>query len=282
MSSYLKFLTIYKSTLIQGPYQKIIADPVTIEFIKKESRSYKVQNQVASVAPSGEIFMLAKDTTLSLDKNNNYIVITARIKEKNTMFARKICEDETDKIITILSSIYTSTIFGDLFYRGWKIEENEKIMDAWVKVADKRAINEELLTAEIKKIKKTQFSNPEIRDRFTLLSRFFSKSLPFHPCEEKFILLWTILEIFPMKNTSNIKPLIYHLAAITGKDFDTIKENLGIGKLYGLRCDLIHNGKLGIGIKDMGVIFAKLEDIIFEVLRNMCGLPYSGSLDRFF
>ena len=36
-----------------------------------------------------------------------------------------------------------------------------------------------------------------------------------------------------------------------------------------------------IEIKDMGLIFTKLENIVYETLKTMIGFPYSGSLDQF-
>ncbi len=99
------------------------------------------------------------------------------------------------------------------------------------------------------------------------------------PGEGKFIWLWTILEIFPLKNRTNIKPISELLAAITGQQSQRVKEKLDIGRLYGHRCNLVHNGKLNIDIKEMGEVFRKLENIIYEILRKMSGLPYSGSLD---
>lgn len=139
--------------------------------------------------------------------------------------------------------------------------------------------------------------NSDISARFSLMSKFFSKSLSYSMSEEKFLLLWTILEIYPMKSTSNIKPISECLSIILNLDADDVKEKLGIGKLYGLRSSLVHDGIFRVDMElideqydnendlrfyhHTSEILGKLESIVHEVLRYMCGLSYSGSLDEY-
>lgn len=115
--------------------------------------------------------------------------------------------------------------------------------------------------------------------------------------EERFLLLWTILEVFPMKNTSNIRPISEYLSKILNIDANTLKEKLEIGKLYGLRSSLVHDGIFRIDLEviegfyddasNLGhyhyksEVLGKLECIVHEILRHMCGLPYSGLLDKY-
>lgn len=280
MAGFFKFLTIFKTSLIQEAPERIVSDPVMIE-IFREARTYKVPFQMSSILPKGEGSLISKDATLVLDKESHHIAITARTKETNPVYATKICEDETDRIITILSIIFKPEMFGDLIYRGWLLEEGKGIMQAWIKVSERISIDEKLVSDQLIAIKKKQSSDPNILDRFKLMSSFYSKSLMEKPGEGKFIWLWTILEIFPMKNRTNIKPIGELLAAITGQQSQFVKEKLDIGRLYGHRCNLVHNGKLNIDIKEMGEVFTKLENIIYEILRKMSGLPYSGSLDKY-
>ena len=280
MSGFFKFLIIFKTNLIKEAPQKIISDPVKIEFFK-EARRYKVPFQLSSVFPKGENGLISKDATLVLNKESHHIALTVRTKETNPYRASKMCEDEIDRIITILSIIYKPEIFSDLIYRGWLLEERKAIMEAWIKVVEKISVHGKPLSDKLMAIKKKQSLDLDLLDRFKLMSRFYSKSLALKPNEEKFILLWTILEIFPMKNTTNIKPTSEHLATITGRQPEKVKEKLGIGRLYGLRCDLVHNGRLNIDIKEIGEVFSRLENIVLEILRNMSGLPYSRSLDKY-
>lgn len=158
--------------------------------------------------------------------------------------------------------------------------EKTGIMEAWVKITEPVILEEKALSTELSKIMKKQSEDIETLNRFSLMSRFYSKALSEKPSEEKFILLWTILEIFPMKDTTDIKPISEYLTLVTGKQPDMIKKKLDIGHLYGSRCNLVHHGKFDIELKDMGEVFTRLENIIHEILRHMIGLNYSGSLDK--
>lgn len=275
-----KFLTVFKTNLIEGTPLKVISDPVKIEMLKG-SRTYKVPFQQSSILPKGHKGLISRDARLELDPRSCHIVLTARAEEDNSNNARRICEDASDRIITSLSLIYKPEIFGDLIYRGWLLEEKTGVMEAWIKVSELVTLSEKVLSTELEDIIEKQSRDAEILNRFTLMSRFYSRVLNEKPSEEKFILLWTILEIFPMKNKTNIKPIAEYLALITGQQSETIKEKLNIGRLYGSRCNLVHNGKFDIELKDMGIVFTKFENIVYEILRGMIGLAYSGSLDQF-
>ena len=182
MAGFFKFLTIFKTSLIQKAPERIVSDPVMIE-IFREARTYKVPFQMSSILPKGEGSLISKDATLVLDKESHHIAITARTKETNPVYATKICEDETDRIITILSIIFKPEMFGDLIYRGWLLEEDKGIMQAWIKVSERISIDEKLVSDQLIAIKKKQSSDPNILDRFKLMSSFYSKSLMEKPGE---------------------------------------------------------------------------------------------------
>ncbi len=122
--------------------------------------------------------------------------------------------------------------------------------------------------------------DPEMARRYNLIARFYSRSLQYDPSEEKFLLLWTALEIYPMCDTSHISPLIKHLSAITGQTYDAVKDCLGVGHLYGIRSKLVHDGMLPH--EDRHLLFKQLELIVHAVMRSMCGFEYDKSLDEYF
>ena len=111
---------------------------------------------------------------------------------------------------------------------------------------------------------------------------FFSKALTLEPSEEKLVLLWTVLEIFPMKDTTDIRPISEYLSPIVGQPPDVVKETLSIGRLCGIRSELVHHGILPIAKDDMGELFGQLENICVEVMRALSNLPYRGTLTSYF
>lgn len=274
-----KFAVIFRTSLLQGSPVKIICDPVKIETFYG-SRIYQIPKQISRIVPKGEKFAFASNGSLILD-SDTYIELIARTKEDSPALARQLCEEAIDRTITMLSMSYSPDLFCDLVYRGWLLEEQNWIAEAWIKVSEKVSFDQGLLTTNLQTMAKKISSNNDLKDRFTLMSRFYVKALVEHPSEEQFIWLWTALEVFPMKNTTDIKPIGATLSTILHQPADTLKQKLGIGQLFGLRSDLVHNGKLNIDIKETGEIFSKLHNIVYEILRFMSGAPYGGTLNKY-
>ncbi len=285
MSNYFQFTTIFQIALVKDAPAKIVRDPVKIEFFSGP-RSFRVPVQVGSIAEKGTNTQIAANTLLSreallnLSGGEKYVMITARTKERNPAIARKFCETAIDRAITDLSVLYGTGFFAKIIYRGWLIDDNF-IVEAWLSVHEPFQIPqaaESILLALIKQ----QSMDADIDQRYATMSRFFSKSVLVHPSEEKLLYLWTILEIFPMKNTTDIKPISEYLSNRIGRPSADLKEKLAIGRAFGVRSNLVHNGILTIDISEMGKFFEKLESICIEVLRGMSGIAYDGSLEKYF
>lgn len=146
----------------------------------------------------------------------------------------------------------------------------------WVLRAEPIALDQQFLDAAIENLNRTQRRDPSFLQRINTMARFFSKAIVLQPSEEKYILLWTILEIFPMKDTSNIRPISEYLGARLGRSAAEVKELLGIGRLCDTRNKLVHDGRLPISAENIGAEFALLENICLEVLRAVSGVAYAG------
>jgi hypothetical protein len=186
-----------------------------------------------------------------------------------------------DTTIAYMASVYDYALFAQQIYRGQLLEDNEQIMEGMLLVKNPVSITADLSGA-LTNMRSALIQNQNIHDRYSLMARFFAKSLLIKPSEEKFLYLWTILEIYPMANTSNIKPISQHLGQLMSKEPELVKERLGIGRLFDIRSKIVHDGLLAIPGKDEGETFMRLQAICVEILRSMSGLNYSGSLDQYF
>lgn len=278
MSSHFKFSAIFQTSLVKTPPAKVISDPVKVEFFNGP-RVLDVPVQMSRVMVQGQQAPIAQSAKLSLT-NGPFISITVRTNESDPYRAKQFCEDRLDATITNLSILCDPGLFSHQVYRGWLLEEKKAIMEAWIQVKPALSIPKDLAET-LSFISAALIKKPELGERYTLMSRFLSKALLVQPSEEKFLYLWTILEIFPMKDTTDIKPISTYLSQVMNKDPDLIKGSLGIGKLFGARSNLVHNGRLGIPIQEFGATLGRLETICLEVLRSMCDLPYSGALDKY-
>jgi hypothetical protein len=281
MSSYFKFASIFETTLVNTAPSKIIRDPAKIEFFSGPN-SFRVPVQIASIMPARAMNTpIARDEILNLPADAKYVMITIRTKEPNPVISRKFCETVLDKAITDLSVLFGTALFAKLIYRGWLFEEEHFVMGGWLKRHETFDIplnvESTLITLSVRWNKEL-----DLAPRYSTMSHFFSKSILVPPSEEKLLYLWTMLEIYPMQNTTDIKPISDYLSHRIGRPPAEIKEKLGIGQIFGIRSDLVHNGIFAISISEIGEFFGKLEAICLEVLREMNGINYSGSLDKYF
>ncbi len=279
MGSHFKFAAIYQTSLLERAPRKVVCDPVKIEFFKGP-RVLDVPLQVSRITPFGREAPIAGSGKLALN-DGPFISITVRTDESDPFKAKRFCEDQLDSALAQLAVIYDPALFSEQIYRGWLLEEKKWIMEAWVQRKNPIAVSSDLADA-LSEMRKSVSQVPELHVRFLLMSRFLAKSLLVSPGEEKFLYLWTMLEIFPMKDTSNIAPISDYVGTLVNRPPAEVKEKLGIGRLYGSRCTFVHDGRLDIPLSDLGLVFGRLELICIEVLRSLCGLPYSGSLENYF
>lgn len=291
-------MAIYRTNFVKGRFAKLLFPPTEIEFFAGP-KSFQIPVQKSFKFPDQEERTIVKVTELKLDAGQVYVKIATQTSLRDPQEAQFICAKHVDNSATLLAAIYGPYFLDSLVYRGWLVEDGWGVLHSWIQPANqpkirihKDSLLDMLNTANVKLNQGEDVSN-----RFALMSKFFVKSMSYSMSEEKFLLLWTILEVYPMKSTSNIKPISECLSRILDLDADVIKEKLELGRIYGLRSSLVHDGIFNIDMETMEIsddknldltyfrrkseILGKLECVVHEILRYMCGLPYSGLLDKY-
>jgi len=279
MAGYFKYISIYKTTLIDKE-EKIILDPVTLE-IFKGPRTYKVPHQDLRILPAGEEVTVARDSELSLAETDTYITLTARTKEINPFVAKDECRNEINKILVLLSLTHGPSIFNSHIYSGW-IEEGGKVnAEAWVMQAQRVSLDKPLLLKIPEQLRGSALNEKDQLDKFTLMSKFYNKSLLYDPGEEKFLFLWTILEVFPMEGSTSYSRVNEYLSHIIGLDKEIIRNKLNIADIYRIRSKLVHAGKFTLTFNEISELISKVESIVRVVMRDMAGFSYDDSLKEY-
>jgi hypothetical protein len=284
VGGHFEFVAVYETALLQGHPQKEIADPLKIELLPPLPRSYSIDRTTLHNLSMRERSNVTREDVVSLVPPNRYIVLTARTTEeteKNIPLARRQCEDEIDRGSTVLGALLGRGVFGRCIHRGWVASRSGVIVESWARREEPYRLPVTNLLKAVKLVKDRLGSDSDFATRFSLISRFYSKALAEPPSEEVFLFLWTILEIFPMKDTTDIRPIGEFLGHLTGRPASEVKVKLGIGRLFGMRSDLVHNGSLGIDDRELGPIIDKLEDICRTIVQHLIGLPYGGDLDSY-
>jgi hypothetical protein len=281
MPKFSRYLKLYCTDLVTVT-AKVVADPVRVEFFQGP-REYDTFVRV-----SPPIVRAGVDRTLFASKRMvvaagelSYIEIVART-EQQAAGRRQYCEDQINRVVTQLSAVLTPALFNFERWSGWLSDSEQALGDGWVGIAPLVKFDPADLEKQIESYRLNVAGDPDIEQRFTLMSKLFSRAIATEPGEERFLWLWTVLEVFPMRDTSNIQPISDYLGKVIGRTPAEIKSALDLGKLFGSRSDLVHHGRLPYGRENLGEVLEKLEAVDTTVLRALGGLPYAGQLDKYF
>lgn len=126
----------------------------------------------------------------------------------------------------------------------------------------------------------------EARRKFSLSSRWFWQGFETLNQVDRFLSWYIALEVFPADGTGDVpgrvRDFIQHnfYPEILSSH---VKERLDLGRLTGLRADIVHNGirTLGSGaVRDTTGLMLKLQAVVRAMLRFQTGQPYDRSLDK--
>jgi hypothetical protein len=224
--SYYKFMKLYWTQLVTGGFDKVIADPVRAE-VFRGPRVYDVLVQLTpSVVAAGVTADLVAHQKLELADDRTYVELVARTQE--AFGNRQYCEDHIDRVVAQLSAVLSPNIFAHEVWRGWLGDDQQLFGGFWLMQAPVVEFERAKVQTQIASFRRTVAASPEVDARFTLMSKLFARAVSTPPGEERFLWLWTVLEVFPMKNTTDIRPISEYLARVTDRSALEVKEKLWI------------------------------------------------------
>jgi hypothetical protein len=279
MPKFGRFLRLYCTDLVTAN-AKVIADPVRVEFFEGP-REYDVLVRIAPpIVLAGVDRPLFKQQRMSFVGDRSYIELVARTE---TFFGgRQYCEDHIDRVVTQLSALLSPALFNFEVWSGWLSDSEHVLGNGWLMMSPPVNFEATDLARQIQAYRHTVALDPDLDQRFTLMSKLFSRALTIEPGEERFLWLWTVLEVFPMRDTANIQPIADYVAQVTGRASADVKRALDVGRLFGARSELVHDGRLPYNREALGEVLNKLETLDLTILRAIGGLSYSGQLDKYF
>ena len=124
MSQFSYFAAIYDTTLIPEDYQKVIADPVKIEFFRGGNRSFEAHATPDRVLPTGIPSRVAFFSPVASDPERHYISLRARSSAEQLRDGISECESEIDRCLADPAIIYGPHIFNFPVYRGSVVESS--------------------------------------------------------------------------------------------------------------------------------------------------------------
>ncbi|OFW33946.1 MAG: hypothetical protein A3J28_05665 [Acidobacteria bacterium RIFCSPLOWO2_12_FULL_60_22] len=124
------------------------------------------------------------------------------------------------------------------------------------------------------------------RQRLRLMSRWYRRARETLNQVDQFLFLYVAIEVFPASGTSDVPRAVRDfLAQHVFRDVDpsNVKERLMLGRITGLRANIVHDGTSSIAAneqKEFSEKLERLEAVTRECMGLLAGRSYSGSLDK--
>lgn len=276
-----KFIYLYETDILE-PGLNFSLDDVKIESFSDE-RVLNIAAQLQSVALLGKETMLMQSAELHTDTNHTSLLLTSRTKEANIFDARKSCIEALDNVVALLGNIYHPAIFDKRLYTGWDYTDPSLLV----------AESTVFLTETIHRIDSNEVSSvydsldATTKQKYSKMAKLYAQAASMPTGEEKFVKLWTILEIFPLETTPG-QPLelarLYGLLKTVARiSQNQINRKLKIySEIYArYRSEIVHTGSTGFNEIELKDTTMKLEAIIRLVMRHMLGIEYADDLAEF-
>ena len=279
VKNYRYFVAIYRCHVVTAPPFVIVCDEVKVEYFKEERTYFPSEYRPIVVAAVLHAeYRLPVHAPVGLDANSHHIVLSWRTRRKRSE-AQADAEAATDRVVALLAATCSPELFRNLVFRGWLRGPSSSDLGALLRFTDPIRVEAKALQRAYEASSTTIGRNHALRDRFALMSRFVAKGLAEPPGEEAFIWLWTALEVFPMVNTTDIRPIHDFLESYVGRPSAIVKEKLKVGWLFGMRSRIVHDGHMPLDRDGRFSALATLERLVQAVLRHAAGLPYDGKLE---
>lgn len=222
------------------------------------------------------VHMKARVDKVRLEKDFFYVILQVRRNfgiPGELKKAQEICSE----LFAILALLYGPGILEKKVFGGFKFTPTGTRYEAPYSLLYETHIAErDFMTSFPLTFKKLQLHGEKTKMEIAL--RWYQKGLDTDQQVDQFLNYWVSLEAL-MMTTTDIKEI-----PITLKEFlpctdeKLIKENLKIGRIFGCRSDIVHNGITDFDLEYLTI----LKSIIEETIRFKLGLPVKGHLEKYF
>ena len=238
---------------------------------------------VSVIGDQHQDIIRASPATVSFPEGHSYIGITVRIPSEHEA---DLLGKEIGMAISAASILLGSSHFLECLYEGWAAFASHGKAVFPIHFAHATQFDPQEFTDSYRDLNTSIANiNDESLDRIRLMMKWFSKAIrELGNTEDKFVYYWTVLEVLVKGKSPMVALLLQFLSEIVLPEYDRkqIDDCLQIGRLYGTRCNLYHQGKLDWISEDRGIKFKLLHELCTESLRFKLGLPLSDSLKSYF
>lgn len=278
------FIAIYRCDVVTSPLFSTVCANVKVELFREERMYHPLEyRNMVIAAVKDAVYCSPEHPPIRLDDRNQHLALLTRTRKERSAQEKEACEFAVDRVVSVLASLVSPELFRIQLFRGWlKGGPRQRELGALVKGVTPIQLMGSQVALQYAAASSGVARTPGLSARFDLMSRFIARGLSESSPEEAFIWLWTALEIFPMVNTTDIKPISNFLAPYLGRSPSVVKDKLKIGFLFGIRSKIVHDGHFPLPPKEGYSALAALERLVAAVVRHGAGIPYDGTFARLF
>jgi hypothetical protein len=280
---HIDILALFAADPWTGNEIEIIDKPTKIEFFTRPL-TFRIPTQVAYyfLKPNGiRSQQIARDTCITTEAGRPHLAICCRAPGKTPNEideATRFCNQQIDQAITSIAAKLSSTLLVPI-YRGQFFPTSDISLTFKMQWANPINISDESIKVKLSETTRRFRPVEPFSPQLNTISRLFPRTLQMDFNEEKFLLQWSILEVYPMLGTRRPGKIIDLLAERTGKKRQTIAEAIQPGAIYGDRHKLVHQGKFISGAR-LAFVEERMSAMVDQVVKHLLGEPYDGELER--
>ncbi len=189
----------------------------------------------------------------------------------------KKAKDTCSELFGILALLYGPGILEKKMFEGFKYTPTKgRYEDSYSLLYDTPLTETDFMNSFPLAFKELQ--SHESRGKLEIALRWYQKGMDTDQPVDQLLYFWVALESLTM-TTTDIKEISKGLKYIFPfTDEKLIKEKLKIGRIFGCRSDIVHNG-----ITDFDLEYLKiLQSIVEEMIRSKLGIATKGLLQKYF
>ncbi len=275
-----RYIALYRTNILLHSIEPIDLPHVSVKTVSGPRKYWSMERHNRTATPNGNA-VLMKSKLIELQSFDRCIKIVSVVLNNPNIFQEKIKGyDIIDETVAVMSIFHGTNIFDYEIYRGPLSSfdgESSFILETMISQAPKLV---RLASPEIWDLLRRlpTILDVETRRRFQLMSKQITRALQSESYEERFLAFFFVLEIHPMRNTSNVTPITKMVERITGYPFKECEEKLPIKAIRRIRADIVHDGGMKFQQGIHGELFVKLEVLALAAIRDLIGASRPNDL----
>jgi hypothetical protein len=279
-----QYFAVYRTNILTLPAEVIRSSQIQVELVRGPKKFTSMRRRHRILAPNGFTANWVR-CSIDLPADGLFLVIVSTVPvTPDANQIKNIGYDLIDEAVAILAAVHNPDMLDGEIFRGVLLDNDPTktrpfTLESQIHVAQK------FLSLESNKTTKLLEDIPitldtATRKRLGLMGKQYARALQAENDEERFLALWIVLEVHPMRATDKIIPIVKMIEKVTGFPYKECEAKMMVNKLRRTRADIVHDGGMLFGDGVMGELFAKLDLLAITAIRDLIGMEQPSDLQN--